>query len=167
MTTLSHLDAAGRARMVDVGAKPVTERRAVASGQVRMSAAAFQLVLHAERAKGDVLTTAELAGVMAGKRTSELVPLCHPVPLDRLAVVAEPVPEWPGVRITATVTATAKTGVEMEALVAVTIACCTVFDMVKSADKGALITTIQVLEKSGGVHGDWRAATNEPDVEVI
>ncbi len=165
--TLSHLDARGRARMVDVGAKPVTARLAVAEGEVRMSAEAFALVLDAERAKGDVLTTAELAGVMAGKRTSELVPLCHPVPLDRLNVVAEPVAEWPGVRITATVAATARTGVEMEALVAVSIACCTVFDMVKSADRGARITGVQVLEKSGGARGDWRADTTEPDMGDI
>src|SRR5690606_23868814 len=123
---LTHLDAEGRARMVDVGGKPVTARRAVATGEVRMSRQAFELVEDAARAKGDVLTTAEIAAVMAGKRTSELVPLCHQVPLDRLTVVAEPVAEWPGVRVTATVNATARTGVEMEALVAVSIGCCTV-----------------------------------------
>ena len=164
--TLSHLDAAGRARMVDVSGKSVSARVAVASGEVRMSAEAFGLVLDASRAKGDVLTTAELAGVMAGKRTSELVPLCHPVPLDRIAVEVEPVAEWPGVRITATAQATARTGVEMEALVAVSIACCTVFDMVKSADRGARITEIRVLEKSGGARGDWRApGSQHPETE--
>lgn len=154
--TLSHLDATGRARMVDVSGKPVSERIAVAAGEVHMSAEAFALVLDATRAKGDVLTTAELAGVMAAKRTSELVPLCHPVPLDRIAVEVEPVQEWPGVRVTATARATARTGVEMEALVAVSIACCTVYDMVKSVDRSARITEIRVLEKSGGARGDWR-----------
>lgn len=152
--------------MVDVSGKPVTERVAMAGGEVRMSEQAFALVQDAARAKGDVLTTAELAGVMAAKQTSALVPLCHPIALDRIAVVAEPVAEWPGVRITATARATARTGVEMEALVAVSIACCTVFDMVKSADQGARITSIRVLEKSGGTRGDWRADPSDPDVEM-
>jgi cyclic pyranopterin phosphate synthase len=156
--TLSHLDAAGRARMVDVGGKAVTARRAVAEGEVRMSAEAFARVLEATSAKGDVVAVAEVAGVMAAKRTAELVPLCHPVPLDRVTVTVEPVEGWPGVKVTATVRAEARTGVEMEALVAVSIACCTVYDMVKSADRGARITGIRVLEKSGGARGDWRAA---------
>lgn len=158
---LTHLDADGRARMVDVGGKPVTARRAVATGEVWMSREAFELVEDAARAKGDVITTAEIAAVMAGKRTSELVPLCHQVPLDRLTVVAEPVAEWPGVRITATVNATARTGVEMEALVAVSIGCCTVYDMIKSVDRSAAINAIRVLEKSGGVRGDWHAVETE------
>lgn len=155
--TLSHLDATGRARMVDVSGKPVTARRAVAEGEVRMSAEAFARVLDASSAKGDVIAVAELAGVMAAKRTGELVPLCHPVPLDRVEVTVEPVGDWPGVKVTATTRAEARTGVEMEALVAVSIACCTVYDMVKSADRGARITGIRVLEKSGGARGDWRA----------
>lgn len=155
---LSHLAHDGAARMVDVGAKAVTVRAAVAEGRVMMSAEAFALVRDATRAKGDVLAVAEVAGVMAAKRTSELIPLCHPVPLDAIRVVAEPVAEWPGVRVTATVGAEARTGVEMEALVAVSIACCTVYDMVKSADRGARITAVAVLEKSGGVRGDWRAS---------
>jgi cyclic pyranopterin phosphate synthase len=103
---------------------------------------------------------------MAAKRTSDLVPLCHPVPLDRVAVEVEPVAEWPGVRVTATARATARTGVEMEALVAVSIACCTVYDMVKSVDRGARISEIRVLEKSGGARGDWRAERlQEPEQE--
>lgn len=155
--TLSHLDASGRARMVDVTAKPVTARRAVATGEVQMSAEAFARVRDATSAKGDVIAVAELAGVMAAKRTGDLVPLCHPVPLDRVEVTVEPVEDWPGVRVTATACAEARTGVEMEALVAVSIACCTVYDMVKSADRGARITGIRVLEKSGGTRGDWRA----------
>ena len=154
--TLTHLDASGRARMVDVGDKPVTARRAVATGEVHMSAEAFARVLDAHAAKGDVIAVAEVAGVMAAKRTDELVPLCHPVPLDRVDVTVEPVEDWPGVRVTATTRAEARTGVEMEALVAVSIACCTVYDMVKSADRGARITGIRVLEKSGGARGDWR-----------
>jgi cyclic pyranopterin phosphate synthase len=156
--TLSHLDASGRVRMVDVGGKPVTARRAVAIGEVRMSQAAFVLVLDAAAAKGDVLTVAEVAGVMAAKRTSELVPLCHPVALDQVEVRAEPVQEWPGVLVTATVCAEARTGVEMEALVAVSTACLTVYDMVKSADRGAWMTGIRVLEKAGGVRGEWIAS---------
>jgi cyclic pyranopterin phosphate synthase len=160
---LSHVDAEGRARMVDVGGKPVTERVAIARGEVRMSSAAFQLVEDVEAAKGDVLTVAEVAGVMAAKKTSDLVPLCHPVALDKVEVHVEPVADWPGVQVTATVRATARTGVEMEALVAVSTACLTVFDMVKSADRGAWMTGIRVLKKSGGARGDWTAPAT-PDL---
>lgn len=155
--TLSHLDAEGRARMVNVGDKAVTARRAVATGRVMMSAEAFALVLDAASAKGDILTVAEVAGVLGAKRTSELVPLCHPVPLDNIAVVVEPIDEWPGVKVTATTQASARTGVEMEALVAVSVACLTVYDMVKAVDRGARIEAIRVLEKSGGSRGEWRA----------
>ncbi len=155
--TLTHLDAEGRARMVDVGSKPITARRAVAEGQVRMTAEAFGLVQDAAAHKGDVLTVAEVAGVMGAKQTGALIPLCHPVPLDRVTVVAEPMAEWPGVRIVATAHATARTGIEMEALVAVSVACLTVFDMVKAVDRGAWIEGIRVLEKSGGASGAWRA----------
>ncbi len=143
--------------MVDTSGKPISARRAVAEGEVRMSAEAFARVRDASSAKGDVITVAELAGVMAAKRTGDLVPLCHPVPLDQVEVTVEPVADWPGVHVTATTRAEARTGVEMEALVAVSIACCTVYDMVKSADRGARITGIRVLEKSGGTRGDWRA----------
>lgn len=155
--TLTHLDAEGRARMVDVGHKPVTARRAVAEGRVIMTAEAFALVRDATAHKGDVLTVAEVAGVMGAKQTGALIPLCHPVPLDRVAVTVEPMAEWPGVRVVATATATARTGIEMEALVAVSVACLTVFDMVKAADRGARIEGIRVLEKSGGARGNWRA----------
>lgn len=165
--SLTHLDADGRARMVDVAAKPVTERRAVAEGRVLMSAEAFATVRDATLAKGDALAVAELAGVMGAKRTSDLIPLCHPVPLDRIAVVAELVEAWPGVRIVATATATAKTGIEMEALVAVSVGCLTVYDMVKAADRGMRIEGIRLLEKSGGQRGDWRApAGQDPNEEV-
>ena len=156
--SLSHIDSRGRARMVDVGQKPVTVRRAVAEGRVMMSADAFELVRASALAKGDVLAVAEVAGVMGAKRTGELIPLCHPLPLDRVDVELQLVEEWPGVRVIATVAASARTGVEMEALTAVGIACLTVYDMVKAADRGMRITAIRLLEKTGGARGDWRAA---------
>ena len=155
---LSHLDSAGRARMVDVSDKAITARRAVAEGRVTMSTAAFEQVRDAAIAKGDVLAVAEVAGVMGAKKTGELIPLCHPLPLDRVQVELELVEEWPGVRVTATVAATARTGVEMEALTAVSVACLTVYDMVKAVDRDMRITTIRLLEKTGGARGDWRAA---------
>ncbi len=155
--SLTHLDAEGRARMVDVGEKPITRRVAMAEGEVHMSEAAFALVRDATATKGDVIAVAEIAGVMGAKRTADLIPLCHPVPLDRVSVAAELVPEWPGVRIVATATATARTGIEMEALVAVSVAALTVYDMVKAADRGARIEGIRLLEKSGGQRGNWQA----------
>ncbi len=151
--------------MVNVGDKAVTARTAVAEGRVMMSREAFDLVAAGAARKGDVLGTAELAGTMAAKRTSELIPLCHQLALDRAAVVAELVPEWPGVRVLATVHATARTGVEMEALVAVGVACLTVFDMVKAVDREMRIEGIRVLEKNGGARGDWRA-TGTTDLQV-
>jgi cyclic pyranopterin phosphate synthase len=158
---LSHLDQQGRARMVDVGAKPVTAREASAEGTVRMSAEAFRLVEQQAVAKGEVLRTAELAGVMGGKRTAELIPLCHPLPLDSLTVSAELAPDLPGVRVAAVARSTGRTGVEMEALTAVSIACLTVYDMVKGVDKGQRIEGIRVTAKSGGQGGDYRA--QDPD----
>lgn len=155
--SLTHLDAQGRARMVDVGEKSITRRIAVAEGNVLMSEAAFALVRDATATKGDVLTVAEVAGVMGAKQTASLIPLCHPVPLDRVTVTTELVPEWPGVRIVATATATARTGIEMEALVAVSVAALTVYDMIKAADRGARIEQIRLLEKAGGARGDWHA----------
>ncbi|MBK7594262.1 MAG: cyclic pyranopterin monophosphate synthase MoaC [Gemmatimonadetes bacterium] len=155
--SLTHLDAKGRARMVDVGEKAVTRRIAVAEGNVLMSEVAFALVRDATATKGDVLTVAEVAGVMGAKQTAALIPLCHPVPLDRVTVTTELVPEWPGVRIVATATATARTGIEMEALVAVSVAALTVYDMIKAADRGARIEQIRLLEKAGGARGDWHA----------
>lgn len=159
--SLTHLDAEGRARMVDVGAKPITARRAVAEGRVLMSAEAFALVHDASANKGDVIAVAEVAGVMGAKRTGELIPLCHPVPLDVVQVSVTPEPSWHGVRVTATAQATARTGIEMEALVAVSVACLTVFDMVKAADRGARIDGVRVLEKSGGARGEWRASDEQ------
>ncbi len=156
--SLTHLDEAGQARMVDVGSKPVSRRRAVAEGRVLMSADALDQVREATIAKGDVRSVAEVAGVMAAKRTSESIPLCHPVPLDRIAVDTELVPAWPGIRVTATAEATARTGVEMEALMAVSMTCLTIYDMVKSVDRGMRIDGIRLLEKTGGTRGSWRAA---------
>ena len=155
--TLSHLNAEGRARMVDVAGKPVTERSATAAGQVRMSKAAFELLQEGKATKGDVLTVAEVAGVMAAKKTGELIPLCHPLGLDLVRVECTLEPALPGVRILATCRTTGRTGVEMEALTAVSVACLTVYDMVKAADRGMRIEAIRLLAKSGGTSGDWRA----------
>jgi len=155
--SLSHVDEAGRARMVDVTGKPVTRRTAVAEGRVRMSPEAFALVRDNAVAKGDVLRVAEVAGVMGGKRTGELIPLCHPLPLDVVQVECTADAELPGVRVVATAVATGRTGVEMEALTAVSVACLTVYDMVKAVDRGMVVDGIRLLEKTGGTRGDWRA----------
>jgi cyclic pyranopterin phosphate synthase len=154
---LSHVDADGRARMVDIGDKPVTHRVAVAEGRVVMSAAAFERVRRNDVAKGDVLRVAELAGVMGAKRTSDLIPLCHPLALENITVVATLEPSWPGVQLIATASVTSRTGVEMEALTAVSVACLTVYDMVKAMDREIRIEGIRLLEKSGGTRGDWQS----------
>jgi cyclic pyranopterin phosphate synthase len=153
---LTHLDEQGRARMVDVSAKPETERVATAEGAVRMSRQAFEQVAAQAVAKGDVLAVAEVAGTMAAKRTGELVPLCHPLVLDLVQVEARLEPELPGVRITALARATGRTGVEMEAMTAVAVACLTVYDMVKAIDREMRIEEVQLLSKTGGTRGDWR-----------
>lgn len=153
---LSHLDEAGRARMVDVSGKPITQRAATAEGAVRMSREAHDLVAAAAIEKGDVLAIAEVAGVMAAKGTGTLIPLCHPLPLDSVEVVAHTDAELPGVRVTATARATGRTGVEMEALTAVAVACLTVYDMVKAVDREMTVEQIRLLEKTGGTRGDWK-----------
>jgi cyclic pyranopterin phosphate synthase len=153
---LSHLDEQGRARMVDVADKPVSERVAAAEGAVRMSQEAFALVAEQGLAKGDVLAVAEVAGTMGAKRTGELVPLCHPLSLDLVQVEAHLEPELPGVRISAVAKATGRTGVEMEALTAVAVACLTVYDMVKAVDREMVIEDVRLVSKSGGTRGDWR-----------
>ena len=145
---LSHLDAEGRARMVDVGDKPVSDRTAIASGAVRMLREAYDLVAGEGVPKGDVLAVAEVAGVMAAKRTGELIPLCHPLGLDHVQVEARLDPELPGVQVTAAVRVTGRTGVEMEALTAVTVACLTVYDMVKAVDKGMVIQDVKLVSKT-------------------
>ena len=155
--TLSHVDERGHARKVDVGAKPVTARTAAAEGAIRMSKEAFQLVKANRIAKGDVLNVAELAGIAAAKRTAELIPLCHPLPLERVTVTARLDARLPGVRVRAEAKVEAKTGVEMEALTACAVALLTVYDMAKAADHGMEISGIRLLEKSGGMTGEWRA----------
>ncbi len=140
--------------MVDVGAKDITTRVAVARGEVRMKPETLALIQDGQIKKGDVLAVAKVAGVMAAKRTAELVPLCHPLPIEQILVELEPKPELPGVEITATVRTTAKTGVEMEALTAVAVAALTVYDMAKSAEKTMVIDRIRLVEKHGGRSGD-------------
>ena len=154
--SLSHVDDAGRARMVDVAAKPLSRRTALAEGMVRMTREAFELVQQNAIAKGDVLRIAEVAGVMGGKRTGDLIPLCHPLALDALIVECTAEPGLPGVRVTASAVVTGRTGVEMEALSAVAIGCLTVYDMVKAVDRTMVIENVRLLEKTGGTRGDWR-----------
>lgn len=144
---LTHLDAAGRARMVDVGDKPVSVRTAVAAGAIRMSPAAFAQVADHALAKGDVVAVSEVAGTLAAKRTAELIPLCHPLGLDHVAVEATLDEGLPGVRVRATVRTVGRTGVEMEALTAVSIALLTVYDMVKAADPAMVIIDVRLVEK--------------------
>ena len=152
--TLSHLDSEGRARMVDVGRKPDTQRVAVAAGKVRMKPETLTLIRAGNLKKGDVLAAARLAGIMAAKRTADLIPLCHPLPLTHIEVKCELKDSLPGVAITATVRTTGKTGVEMEALTAVSIAALTVYDMAKAVEKTMQITNVRLLEKHGGLSGD-------------
>lgn len=154
---LSHVNAHGDARMVDVGAKAITARAAMAEGHVVMSPEAFALVRDNAVAKGDVLALARVAGIMGAKRTADLIPLCHPLPLDGIEVEAVADADLPGVRVAATARVTARTGVEMEALAAVATACLTVYDMVKAADRGMRIEGIRLVSKSGGASGDWQA----------
>jgi cyclic pyranopterin phosphate synthase len=151
---LSHLDNTGRARMVDVGQKTDTERMAVARGEVQMRSDTLALIQAGALKKGDVLIVAQLAGVMAAKRTSELIPLCHPLPLTQVIVDLDLDPELPGVQIIATVRTVGKTGVEMEALTAVTVAALTIYDMAKAAEKTMRIQNIRLVEKHGGQSGD-------------
>ncbi|RME06053.1 MAG: cyclic pyranopterin monophosphate synthase MoaC [Anaerolineae bacterium] len=151
---LTHLDSQGRARMVDVGGKPVTERVAVARGEVLMRPETLALIREGALKKGDVLAVAQIAGVMAAKRTAELIPLCHPLAINQVVVDIHPDETLPGVRITATVKTSGKTGVEMEALTAVSVAALTVYDMAKAAEKTMRITNVRLVEKHGGRSGD-------------
>jgi len=160
---LTHLDDEGQARMVDVGGKPMSQRTATAEGAVRMSRAAFDLVAGHGVDKGDVLAVARLAGTMAAKRTGELIPLCHPLGLDLVAVDAELDDRLPGVRIRATAKVTGRTGVEMEALTAVAVACLTVYDMVKAVDRGMIIEGVRLTSKTGGTRGDWPKGDSDAD----
>ncbi len=152
---LTHLNAAGEAHMVDVGAKAVTSRVAVAGGRIRMSEEALSAIREGTAKKGDVLATARIAGIMAAKKTSELIPLCHPIAISAVAV--ELVLEADGVAVTATVSTAGQTGVEMEALTAASVALLTVYDMAKALDRGMVVEGVRLLEKRGGKSGDWRA----------
>jgi cyclic pyranopterin monophosphate synthase len=151
---LSHIDESGRAHMVDVGAKPETERMAVARGEVYLRQETVDLVRKGLMKKGDVLTVAQIAGVMAAKRTAELIPLCHPIPINQVEVALELDDTLPGVQIRAMVRTMGKTGVEMEALTAVSVAALTVYDMVKAVEKTGRIQNIRLVEKHGGLSGD-------------
>jgi cyclic pyranopterin phosphate synthase len=155
---LTHLAKAGEARMVDVAGKAVTKRVAVAEGRVVMAAKTLALVLAGNAKKGDVLGAARIAGIMAGKRTHELIPLCHPLPVSKIAVDIAPDRKLPGLIVRATAHVTGQTGVEMEALTAVAVACLTIYDMVKAVERGMRIEGIRLIEKSGGKSGRYRAA---------
>ena len=156
MNELTHLDEKGSARMVDVSAKAVTDRTARAEGFVSMQAATLDLIETGTAKKGDVLATARIAGIMAAKRTHELIPLCHPLLLTKVTVgLAPEAAPVPGIRVTAEVKVKGQTGVEMEALTAVSVACLTIYDMVKAVDRGMTIGPIGLVEKTGGKSGDW------------
>jgi cyclic pyranopterin phosphate synthase len=156
-STLTHLDSSGEANMVDVGAKAETERLAVAEGTVTMRPETLQLILAGDAKKGDVIGTARIAGIMAAKRTHELIPLCHPLLLTKVSVDIRPDDALPGLRVTTTARVTGKTGVEMEALTAASVACLTIYDMAKAIDRGMVLGGIRLIEKSGGKSGGYRA----------
>lgn len=156
MAGLTHINAAGEAHMVDVGDKADTVRIATAEGHVRMAPATLDLILSGHAAKGDVIATARIAGIMAAKQTSNLIPLCHPLMLTKVTLDIEGDPALPGLRVKATAKLTGKTGVEMEALTAVSVACLTIYDMAKAADKAMEIGGVRLLEKTGGKSGTFR-----------
>lgn len=155
MSKLTHLDESGAARMVDVGGKPATARRAVASGRIAMSPQALTAIREGNAPKGDVLSAARIAGIMAAKRTDDLIPLCHPLGLEAVNIDFEY--EAAAIRATATASLTGRTGVEMEAMVAVSVALLTIYDMAKAIDKGMVIGEVRLIEKTGGKSGDWKA----------
>lgn len=154
---LTHFDGQGHAHMVDVSDKPVTARMAVARGVVRMSAGTLALITEGRAKKGDVLSVARLAGIMAAKRTADLIPLCHPLPITKVALDLTPDPALPGITVEATVRTGGQTGVEMEALTAVSVACLTIYDMVKAVEKGMVIEGIRLVLKDGGASGRFEA----------
>ncbi|MFI5261500.1 MAG: cyclic pyranopterin monophosphate synthase MoaC [Candidatus Limnocylindrales bacterium] len=160
---LTHVDRAGRPRMVDVSDKPATARRAVAEAEVTMAQETLSLIIDGGAAKGDVLTVAELAGVMGAKRTAELIPLCHPIPLTDLVVEVRPDRARSLLTIRVTAATVAQTGVEMEALTGAAVAALTVYDMIKGVDRGAEVRALRVTEKSGGRSGEWHRAPVGPE----
>ena len=155
MSGLTHLDDTGAARMVDVGNKPETMRSATAAGRIRMSPGTLEAVRNGSGPKGDVLAAARIAGIMAAKKTGDLIPLCHPLTLDTVSIDFDY--EEDGVTVTARAALTGRTGVEMEALTAATVALLTLYDMAKALEKGMVIESVRLLEKTGGKSGDWRA----------
>jgi len=157
MSGLTHFDDQGQAHMVDVSAKPVTDRTAVAEGQVVMTPETLVLITSGQAKKGDVLGVARLAGIMAAKKTADLIPLCHPLPITKVALDLTADPALPGIRVEATVKTGGQTGVEMEALTAVSVACLTIYDMVKAVEKGMRIEGIRLRLKEGGKSGRWEA----------
>jgi len=154
---LTHIDAGGEARMVDVSDKPATERRAIAEGRVVMTKATLELIVSGNAKKGDVLGAARIAGIMAAKKTHELIPLCHPLALSKVTVDITPDRKLPGCIVRSTVKVKGPTGVEMEALTAVSVACLTIYDMIKAAERGVRIEAIHLVEKKGGKSGHYRA----------
>jgi cyclic pyranopterin phosphate synthase len=157
MVKLSHISETGEARMVDVSNKAETEREARAEGRVVMEKATLDLILSGDAKKGDVIGTARIAGIIAAKRTSDLIPLCHPLMLTKVTVDITPDPKLPGLHVVCTAKVTGQTGVEMEALTGVSVACLTIYDMAKAVDRGMRVENIRLLSKSGGRSGDWRA----------
>ena len=157
MAELTHFDAKGEAHMVDVSDKPVTDRLAVAEGFIRMAPETLALITEGRAKKGDVLSVARLAGIMGAKKTAELIPLCHPLPITKVALDLTADPDRPGIRVEATVKTGGQTGVEMEALTAVATACLTVYDMVKAVEKGMVIEDIRLVLKDGGKSGRYEA----------
>ena len=153
---LTHIDKAGAANMVDVGAKAVTNRVAIAEGAVKMAASTLALIVSGNAKKGDVIATARLAGIMAAKRTHELIPLAHPLAITSVTVAIAADPALPGLRVRATAKVAGQTGVEMEALTAVSVACLTIYDMAKAVDRGMEITGVRLIEKRGGKSGTWK-----------
>ncbi len=162
MTELTHLNARGEAHMVDIGAKADAGRRAVAQALIRMRRETLARIVDGTLPKGDVLATARIAGIMAAKRTADLIPLCHPLPLSSVELDLVPLATGDGLTITATCKVTGKTGVEMEALTAVSIAALTVYDMCKAVEKGMVIESVRLLEKEGGKSGHWLAGGDKP-----
>ena len=153
---LTHIDAGGEAHMVDVGGKQETERVAIAEGYIRMAPETLALILAGDAKKGDVIGVAQIAGIMGAKKTSDIIPLCHPLMLTKVSVDISQVPELPGLRVEAMAKLSGRTGVEMEALTAVSVACLTLYDMAKAADKSMEITGIKLLSKTGGKSGNWQ-----------
>jgi cyclic pyranopterin monophosphate synthase len=156
MAELTHITSDGAAHMVDVSGKAITTRSATAIGAVQMQAATLNTILKGNTAKGDVIATARIAGIMAAKRTSDIIPLCHPLMISKVTVDIEPDTNLPGLRVSATVKVEGKTGVEMEALTAASVACLTIYDMAKALEKGMVITELRLTDKTGGKSGDWQ-----------